>query len=113
MTSTETHVTLSRKSLSRSAVAERQAAARYVAGVLALALAYFTVAKGAQSLQYTASVSAIWPPAGLGIGVLYLAGIRWWPGIFIGELLANGQPFPSDHGLPLASPTGHPAGNAP
>jgi signal transduction histidine kinase len=111
MTSTETHATLSRKSLSRSAVAERQAAARYVAGVLALALAYLAVAKGAQSLQYTASVSAIWPPAGLGIAVLYLAGIRWWPGIFIGELLVNGQLFASDNGLPLGSLIGQQAGN--
>jgi signal transduction histidine kinase len=111
MSSTETHATLSRSSLSRSAVAERQAAVRYVAGVLALALAYFAVAKGAQSLQYTASVSAIWPPAGLGIAVLYLAGIRWWPGIFIGELLVNGQLLASDHGLPLGSLIGQQAGN--
>ena len=107
----ETHATLSRKSLSRSAVVDRRAAVRYVAGVLALALAYFAVAKGAQSLQYTASVSAIWPPAGLGIAVLYLAGIRFWPGIFIGELLVNGELLASDNGLPLGSLIGQQAGN--
>jgi signal transduction histidine kinase len=111
MSSTETHATLSRSSLSRSAVVERQAAVRYAAGVLALALAYFAAAKGAQSLRYTASVSAIWPPAGLGIAVLYLAGIRWWPGIFIGELLVNGELLASDHGLPLGSLIGQQAGN--
>ena len=111
MSSTETHATLSLNSLSRSPVVERQAAVRYAAGVLALALAYFAAAKGAQSLRYTASVSAIWPPAGLGIAVLYLAGIRWWPGIFIGELLVNGELLASDHALPLGSLIGQQAGN--
>jgi signal transduction histidine kinase len=111
MTSMETHATLRRKSHSRSAVADRRAAVRYAAGVLALALAYFAVAKGAQSLRYTASVSAIWPPAGLGIGVLYLAGIRFWPGIFIGELLVNGELLASDNGLPLGSLIGQQTGN--
>jgi integral membrane sensor domain MASE1 len=42
-------------------------------------------------LRYTASVSAIWPPVGLGIAALYLFGLRWWPGIFLGELLVNGK----------------------
>ena len=92
MTSTETHAALSRESFPHSVSAARRAeAARYLAGVLALALAYVAVAKGAQALHYTASVSAIWPPAGLGIAVLYLAGIRWWPGIFLGELIINGR----------------------
>ena len=53
--------------------------------MLALAAAYYGAAKLGQTLRYTASVSAIWPPAGLGIAALYLWGMRWWPGI----LLAN------------------------
>ena len=53
--------------------------ARYVGAVLALALAYYGTAKLAQSLRYTASVSAVWPPAGLGIAALYLWGLRLWP----------------------------------
>jgi signal transduction histidine kinase len=110
--STQIHAGVSRKIFSRSAVpVDRTAAARYVAGVLGLALAYFAVAKGAQSLRYTASVSAIWPPAGVGIAVLYLAGIRWWPGIFVGELLVNGDLLASGSGLPVGSLMGQQAGN--
>ena len=104
MTSTETHAALSREPFSRSVGAARRAeAARYLAGVLALAFAYVAVAKGAQALHYTASVSAIWPPAGLGIAALYLGGIRWWPGIFLGELVINGELFASNNGLPVGS----------
>jgi signal transduction histidine kinase len=112
MTSTETHAAFRRESLSRSAGAVRGAgAARFVAGVLALGLAYFAAAKGAQSLRYTASVSAIWPPAGVGIAALYLAGIRWWPGIFVGELLVNGDLLASGSGLPVGSLIGQQTGN--
>ena len=60
--------------------------ARYITGILALALAYYGAAKAGQALSYTGSVSAIWPPAGLGIAVLYLWGLRWWPGVFLGAL---------------------------
>jgi signal transduction histidine kinase len=112
MTSTETHAALPREPFSRSVGAARRAeAARYLAGVLALAFAYVAVAKGAQALHYTASVSAIWPPAGLGIAALYLAGIRWWPGIFLGELVINGELFASHNGLPVGSLIGQQTGN--
>jgi signal transduction histidine kinase len=84
---------------------------RYVAGVVLLAVAYFSAAKLGQTLRYTASVSAIWPPAGLGIAVLYLFGLRWWPGIFLGELLVNGQLLVDHHSLPLGSLAGQQAGN--
>jgi signal transduction histidine kinase len=57
--------------------------------VALLGCAYFGAAMLGQSLRYTASVSAIWPPVGLGIAALYLFGLRWWPGIFVGELLVN------------------------
>jgi hypothetical protein len=43
---------------------------RYAGGVLMLTAAYYGAAKLGQTLRYTASVSAIWPPAGLGIGAL-------------------------------------------
>src|SRR3954468_11310845 len=84
---------------------------RYVAGVLALALAYCCAAKLGQALRYTASVSAIWPPAGVGIAALYLAGIRWWPGILVGELLVNGDLLASGSGLPIGSLIGQQTGN--
>jgi signal transduction histidine kinase len=84
---------------------------RYVAGVLLLGIAYFGAAKLGQTLRYTASVSAIWPPAGLGIAALYLWGLRWWPGIFLGELLVNGQLLVDHVSLPLGSLAGQQAGN--
>jgi signal transduction histidine kinase len=81
-------------------------------GVVALGLAYFGAAKLGQTLRYTASVSAIWPPAGLGIAALYLFGLRWWPGIFLGELLVNGQLLvEGSHPPPLGSLMGQQAGN--
>jgi signal transduction histidine kinase len=112
ITSTEIHAGLGREScFSPTAAARRARAARYVAGVIGLALGYFVAAKGAQSLRYTASVSAIWPPVGLGIAALYLAGIRWWPGIFLGEILVNGDLFVSHGGVPLGSLVGQQTGN--
>jgi signal transduction histidine kinase len=97
--------------LRRVSVALRSPTARYVAGVLVLAGAYYGAAKLGQTLRYTASVSAIWPPAGLGIAALYLWGIRWWPGIFVGELFVNGELLLDDTALPLGSPLGQQAGN--
>src|SRR3954470_22353463 len=112
MTSMETQAGLNREPFVRSTGAARgAAAARYALGVIALGLGYFAAAKGAQSLRYTASVSAIWPPAGLGIAVLYLGGLRWWPGIFLGELLVNGDLLTSSGGLPIGSLAGQQAGN--
>jgi signal transduction histidine kinase len=68
---------------------EPPAAARYVAGVAGLAAAYYVAAKGGYALQFTGSIAAIWPPVGLAVGVLYLGGLRWWPGAVIGDLLSN------------------------
>jgi signal transduction histidine kinase len=78
---------------------------------VALAAAYYGAAKLGQTLRYTASVSAIWPPAGLGIAALYLWGLRWWPGIFLGELLVNGELLVDHTSLPLGSLIGQQAGN--
>jgi signal transduction histidine kinase len=89
----------------------RRPSLRECAGITLLALAYFGAAKLGQTLRYTASVSAIWPPAGLGIAALYLFGLRWWPGIFIGELLVNGQLLFEHPGFPIGSLIGQQAGN--
>src|SRR3954452_10513333 len=83
---------------------------RYVAGVVGLAAAYYGAAKVGQTLRYTASVSAIWPPAGLGIAVLYLWGLRWWPGVLLGELLVNAHLLVNDS-IPLGSLLGQQTGN--
>jgi signal transduction histidine kinase len=79
--------------------------------VLALAVAYYGAAKLGQSLRYTASVSAIWPPAGVGIAALYLWGLRWWPGVFVAELVVNGELLVGEHALPFGSLLGQQAGN--
>lgn len=79
--------------------------------MLALAAAYYGAAKLGQSLRYTASVAAIWPPAGVGIAALYLWGLRWWPGVFLGELAVNGELLVDDTALPLGSLLGQQAGN--
>jgi signal transduction histidine kinase len=97
--------------LLRARALTRSSIVRYGAAVIGVALAYYGVAKLAQSVRYTASVSAIWPPAGLGIAVLYLWGLRLWPGIFIGELIVNALLLTGDNPLPFWSLVGQQIGN--
>jgi signal transduction histidine kinase len=82
-----------------------------VGGVLLLAAAYYGAAKLGQTLRYTGSVSAIWPPAGLGIAALYLWGIRWWPGVLLGEIVVNGELLLDDSTFPIGSLLGQQTGN--
>jgi signal transduction histidine kinase len=79
--------------------------------LLVLAGAYYGAAKMGQTVRYTASVTATWPPAGLGIAALYLWGLRWWPGVFLGELAVNGELLDHDTAIPLGSLIGQQAGN--
>lgn len=97
--------------LDRALGATRRLSARYLGGVLVLAAAYYASAKIGQTLRYTASVSAIWPPAGVGIAALYLWGVRWWPGVLIAELVLNAELLFAEHPLPLGSLLGQQAGN--
>jgi signal transduction histidine kinase len=80
---------------------------RHVLGILALAVLYRGVAEIGYSLQFAGPVAAIvWLPVGIGVAFLYLCGLRFWPGVLIGDLLAN------DYGaLPLGSALGQTAGN--
>jgi signal transduction histidine kinase len=107
---TQVHLSSAQLPSRRAAAVALRPSARYVAGVLALAAAYYGSAKIGQTLRYTASVTAIWPPAGLGIAALYLWGLRWWPGVFLGELAVNGELL-HDGTLPLGSLIGQQAGN--
>jgi signal transduction histidine kinase len=86
----------------------RSRPARYTSKILVLAAAYYGSAKAGQALQYTASVSAVWPPAGVGIAALYLWGPSLWPGVFLAELAVNGQLI---HSLPVGSLIGQQVGN--
>jgi signal transduction histidine kinase len=95
----------------RGRVALRWPTLRELVAVTLLAGAYFGAAKLGQTLRYTASVSAIWPPAGLGMAALYVFGLRWWPGIFLGEAIVNIQLLTEHGDLPVGSVLGQWAGN--
>src|SRR3954447_16801577 len=63
---------------------------RWALGVLLLAVAYRAVAQVGYALQFAGPVAAIvWLPVGVGIAFLYLGGLAYWPGVLIGDLLAN------------------------
>jgi signal transduction histidine kinase len=89
----------------------RRQVAIYVGGAMVLAVAYYAAAKVGQSLRYTASVAAMWPPAGVGIAALYLFGLRWWPGVFLGDLVVNTEQHFADPAIPLGSLLGQQTGN--
>jgi signal transduction histidine kinase len=59
---------------------------RYGAGVVGVAVAYYAFAVGGKALLLTGPAGAFWPAAGLAIGVLYVGGLRWWPGVLLGDL---------------------------
>jgi signal transduction histidine kinase len=81
--------------------------APYWIGVLALAGLYYGAAKLGYELQFAGPVAAIvWFPAGVGIAFLYLGGVAFWPGVVIGDLLANDY-----NALPFGSALGQTVGN--
>src|SRR3954449_412449 len=108
--STSAQLSPVQSSLGRGWARGRLPVGRYLSGILLLAAAYYGSAKLGQALRYTASVSAIWPPAGLGIAALYLWGMRWWPGVLLGEILVNAHLFVDDS-IPLGSLLGQQTGN--
>jgi PAS domain S-box-containing protein len=71
-----------------------------------LAALYYAAAKIGLRLAYLhGSVTALWPPVGVGIAALVLYGTRLWPGIVIGDLLAG------DYSSPLGTVLGQTLGN--
>jgi len=77
--------------------------ARYLVGVAALTGGYYLAAQVGYALQFTGSIAAIWPPVGLAVAVLYLGGLRWWPGIVIGDLLSTEGGSPLETELVIAA----------
>jgi integral membrane sensor domain MASE1 len=59
---------------------------RYSAGVVAIAAGSYVFAEGGKALYLTGPAGAFWPAGGLAIAVLYLGGLRWWPGVLLGDL---------------------------
>jgi hypothetical protein len=80
-----------------------------VGGVVLLAAAYCGAAKLGQTLRYVGSVSAIWPTVGVGIAAVYVWGIRWWPGVLLGEIVVNGELW-LDRTFPIGSLLGQQTG---
>ena len=70
------------------------AAGYYLAGRIGLELAYLDGA-----------VAALWPPAGFGLAVLFLYGVRLSPGIVVGDLLLG------DYSTPFGTVLGQTVGN--
>src|SRR5438552_995962 len=63
---------------------------RWLARALALAAAYFLVAKiGLRYATIGPSISPVWPPTGLAVATLVLLGPEYWPAILLGAFLAN------------------------
>src|SRR5215218_10283608 len=81
--------------------------ARYPVGLVALAGLYYAGAKTGYLLEFAGPVAAIvWLPVGVGVAFLYLGGLRYWPGVLIGDLLANDYTA-----LPVGSALGQTCGN--
>jgi signal transduction histidine kinase len=80
---------------------------RHAVGMLVLAVAYYAGARLGYALDFAGPVAAIvWLPVGVGISALYLGGLWLWPGLVLGDLLAN------DYGaLPFGSALGQTTGN--
>src|SRR4051794_21719323 len=79
----------------------------YPLAVVALVAAYYGAAQLGYALEVAGPVAAIvWLPVGVGVACLYLGGLQLWPGIVIGDLLAN------DYGaLPLGTSLVQTCGN--
>jgi signal transduction histidine kinase/integral membrane sensor domain MASE1 len=78
----------------------------YLAGVGLVALAYYLAGRAGLELAYLdGAVAAAWPPAGLGLAVIFLYGPRMVPGIVIGDLLL------ADFSTPIGTVLAQTAGN--
>ncbi|MFL5826627.1 MAG: MASE1 domain-containing protein, partial [Thermoleophilaceae bacterium] len=75
--------------------------------MIVLAGLYWGAAELGYAIEFSGPVAAIiWLPVGVGIAFLYLGGIGLWPGVVIGDLLANDY-----NTLPLGSALGQTVGN--
>jgi signal transduction histidine kinase len=78
----------------------------YVCSVAALAGAYYVAGRVGLKLAYLdGAVAAVWPPAGLGLAVLFAYGVRLWPGVVVGDLLL------ADFSTPLGTVLAQTVGN--
>src|SRR5881227_1227133 len=85
---------------------EHVGAVVYLAALVAVALLYYGAGRIGLELSYLdGAVAALWPPAGLGLAVLFLYGVRLWPAIVVGDLML------ADFGTPLGTVLAQTVGN--
>jgi signal transduction histidine kinase len=93
----------------RAVVLSRAAKARLhdVLEVAVLAGLYYGAARFGYAFEFSGPVAAIvWLPVGVGIAYLYLRGLKYWPGVLVGDVLANHYTT-----LPLVTAVGTTTGN--
>ncbi len=84
----------------------RPEALTYVGALAGTAAAYYAAGRIGLELAYLdGAVAAIWPPAGLGLALVFLYGTRLWPGLVIGDLLLG------DFSTPLGTVLAQTVGN--
>jgi signal transduction histidine kinase len=78
--------------------------------VLLIAAGYYAAAQSGEAFLLKGGVGAFWPATGVGIAALYLGGLRWWPGILLGDLIGTLLDLPGSRqplGIALADTAGH------
>ena len=99
-------VDLGRDAATRRVGALQHGAVRYAGAVALVAFLYYGAGRVGLELAYLdGAVAAAWPPAGLGLAVLFLYGVRLWPGIALGDLLLGD--FSTPPGTVLAQTFGN------
>ncbi|HEV8645572.1 MAG TPA: PAS domain S-box protein [Burkholderiales bacterium] len=84
-----------------SAILTRVTEVPYIAKVGVLAICYFAAAKASLLFAIPPGyATAVWPPAGIALAALLLHGVRTWPGVWLGAVLAN---FSIDQSLSVAA----------
>ena len=77
---------------------------RTLLGIAALAVAYFLGTKvGLTFVAGENHTAFLWPPTGIAVAFLFRAGLRYWPGAFIGALACQLQFYPAWVGVGIAS----------
>jgi signal transduction histidine kinase len=90
----------------RSVRAVRGGVGWYAISIALVAIAYYATGRIGLELAYLdGAVAALWPPAGLGLAVLFLYGVRLWPGVVVGDFLLG------DFSTPLGTVVGQTVGN--
>ncbi|WP_332879399.1 CHASE domain-containing protein [Massilia sp. S19_KUP03_FR1] len=72
--------------------------------IVLLATVYYCAARAGLFMAFPGTnVSPVWPPSGIGLAALLLMGRRFWPGIFLGALIANIAGFTEAGAMSLRS----------